>query len=162
MTSQYTNKNKTKNRWKQGVECVRRVCFSIGSPADSHWWLTGKNDYGAIYHAGNPPPLLSPGIQQSPKQIKRRPAVVMGAAAGPAAHSQPPWLPLQQKSRRWFRPGSFVEVHMGAMIKTVQITEGVLAAPPPLPLTAALPALPPWENWGDMQKRCFRPGVMFF
>ncbi len=82
------------------MEHVRCVCLPHSGSVDNRHWPTGKNDYSAIYHPGNLLPLLSPGIKQSPKQINRRPAVVMGAAAGPAARSQPRWLPLQQKSRR--------------------------------------------------------------
>lgn len=51
--------------------------------------------------------------------------MVTGTAAEPAALSQPPWLSVKQKSRRWFWPGSFVRASMGALIKTVQLTEGV-------------------------------------
>lgn len=126
------------------------VCVSHSNTADSHSWLTGSNYYSAIYHAGNLLPLLSPGIKQSPKQINRRPAVVMGAATEPAAHSQPRWLPLQQKSRRWFQPGPFVEVHMGAMIKTAQVTKGVRQPSPSL--DSSTTCRPSMGNWGSRGK----------
>lgn len=87
-------------------------------------WSPVKNNYSAIYHPGKRLPLLSPGIKQSPKQINRRPAVVMGAVTEAAARSQPRWLPLQQKSRRWFRPASFVSVHMGPWLKQFKSQRG--------------------------------------
>lgn len=128
------------------------VCVSPhGDFVDNPRWSAGTSDYSAIYHPGNVLPLLSPGIKQSPKQINRRPAVVMGAATEPAAHSQLQWLPLQQKSRRWFWPGSFVGVHMGPWLKQFKSPRG--SGGPPLPMTAALPAAFPWRASGNRGDR---------
>lgn len=131
---------------------VRVFTERVGCPCLPQWhcWqsflVDCNNDYSAIYDARNLQRLLSPEIKQSPKQMNRRPAVVMGAATEPAAHSQPRWLPLQQKSRRWFQPGSFVEVPMGAMIKTVQLTEGCRQPSPSL--DSSTTCRPCMGNWG--------------
>lgn len=112
-----------------GRVCVRCVCAQ----------LTTVTTVSAVYQPGKL--LTLPGIKQSPKQIKQRPAVAAGAAAGPAGLSQPLWLPRQQRSRRWFQRGSFVGVHMGPWLKQAKLTEGVRRPSPSLPVALG--------NWWD-------------
>lgn len=112
------------NGMKVSTSCggVCWVCVLCWQPSLAGWYKPLQCNISSREPAI---PLLSPGIKQSPKQINRRPAVVTGAATEPAALSQPRWLPQQQKSRRWFRPGSFVGVHMGPWLKQAKLTKGV-------------------------------------
>lgn len=61
----------------------------------------------------------------------------------PRGPSQPRWLPVQQRSRRWFRPGSFVGVRMGPWLKQAKLSEGGPPAPPLPPPQQRHPTYPP-------------------
>lgn len=76
----------------------------------------------------------------------------------PRGPLQPRWLPVQQRSRRWFRPGSFVGVRMGPWLKQAKLSAGGPPAPPlplrssvtpPTPLTCNLPTSKAPGNPGD-------------
>lgn len=94
--------------------------------------LTGRDS--AIYHAGNLLPSLSPGIKQSPKQIKRRPAVATGAAAEAARPLAAPLAPRATKEQTVIPTWLFCRGPHGALIKTGQTLWGGSAGPSPSPL----------------------------
>lgn len=84
--------------------------------------LTGRDS--AIYHAGNLLPSLSPGIKQSPKQIKWRPAVATGAAAEAARPLAAPLAPRATKEQTVIPTWLFCRGPHGALIKTGQTLQG--------------------------------------
>lgn len=131
----------SRNEWNDREVCVR----TPRSPC-----LSGRDS--AIYHAGNLLPSLSPGIKQSPKQIKRKACC---AAARPLAA---PLAPRATKEQTVIPTWLFCRGPHGALIKTGQTLRGG-GSRRPLPLPLRSSATPPTPTDPFLPATFPRPGL---